>query len=200
MVKIYGMAQSGNCYKLQLLLSFLQQKYEWQDIDILSGETQTPEFLKRNPAGKVPLLEIESNTFLPESNAALFYLANESTFWPSDPLQQANVLRWMFFEQYSHEPYIAVARFIKRFLPKDHPRHSELPELHQKGSTALKLMNQHLADNVWFVGDTISIADIALFAYTHVAAEGGFELSQYLNIKNWISQVQQQPHYTPMVL
>lgn len=198
MIRIYGMSQSGNCYKLQLLMSLLRKDYEWCEVDVLNGACQTEEFLAKNSAGKVPLLQLDDGSYLPESNAALFYLAQNTQYWPEDPLHQAKVLQWMFFEQYSHEPFIAVARFIKVFLTKTDPRHSELPKLYEKGYKALEVMEQHLSNRNWFVGDSPTIADIALFAYTHVAEDGGFKLSQYRNIQLWLERIKKLDHFMAM--
>ena len=127
MYKVFGLSASGNCYKVKLLLEQLKLPYKWEEVDIFQGKTHTPEFLAMNPNGKVPTLMIDKDKYLPESNAILSYLAQDTPFWSSEKFKKAQTLQWMFFEQYSHEPYIAVARFIKKFLPQDHPRQSELP-------------------------------------------------------------------------
>ena len=132
MITIHGMRASGNCYKLQLLLAQLDQPYRWNEMDLFNGATRTPEFLAKNPNGKVPLLELEDGRCLPESNAILCYLAEGTPLLPSDSWQRAQVLQWLFYEQYSHEPYVAVARFIAKFLPADHPRRAELPRLQER--------------------------------------------------------------------
>ncbi len=198
MITIYGMSASGNCYKLQLLCELLQLKYRWIEVDILRGETHTHEFLAINPNAKVPVLVLDNGRSLPESNAGLFYLANGSRYFPNQPFAQAETLQWMFFEQYSHEPAIAVARFIKKFLPTDHPRNAELKVLHQKGYQALEVMEQRLKSQKWMSNQEPSIADIALFAYTHKAHEGGFDLSSFSAILNWIDAIQSLPHFHPM--
>lgn len=198
MITIYGMRASGNCYKLQLLLDQLGREYRWVDIDSAHGETRTPAYLAKNPNGKVPLLELEDGRRLAESNAIQCYLAEGTPLWPDDPWLRAQTLQWLFFEQYSHEPYIAVARFIKRFLPADHPRQAELPSLHERGARALAVMEQHLAEHEWFVGERYGIADIALYAYTHCAADGGFELQAFPHIRRWLARVQAQPGHSPM--
>lgn len=192
MYTVHGMAQSGNCYKIKLLLELLGESYQWCEIDILQGETRTSEFLAKNPCGKVPLLEIAPNQYLAESNAILVYLAENTPFWPQDKFEHAQVLQWMFFEQYSHEPYIAVARFIKKLLPANHPRLQEIPRLLERGYVALDVMEQHLATRNYFVGEKYTIADIALYAYTHVAADGGFELSRYPALGRWLQRVAAQ--------
>ncbi|MEM8805294.1 MAG: glutathione S-transferase family protein [Cyanobacteria bacterium P01_G01_bin.38] len=198
MLKVHGMTFSGNCYKVKLLLEHLQTPYTWQEVDIMTGTTRTDSFLAMNSNGKVPTLEIEPGCYLPESNAILYYLAQETPFFPAERLAQAEVLRWLFFEQYSHEPYIAVARFVQQMLPAEHPRQAELPKLRDKGYAAIKVMEQHLAQHPYFVGERYSIADIGLFAYTHVAADGGFDLSPFAAIQAWFERVRSQPHFVPM--
>ncbi len=196
--RVYGMSSSGNCYKVRLLLEQLQQPYEWIEIDVRSGVTREPQFLDRNPNGRVPTLEYEPGKYLAESDAILVYLAEGSGFWPQQRLQRAQVLQWMFFEQYSHEPYVAVARFICVALPAQHERRAELPRLHERGYQALAVMDQHLARERFFVGDSYSIADIALYAYTHAAGEGGFELQRFPAVGAWIARVEGQPRFVPM--
>ena len=198
MIAIYGMRASGNCYKLQLLLDQLGREYRWVDVDSAHGETRTADYLAKNPNGKVPLLELDDGRRLAESNAILCYLAEGTPFLPSDSWQRAQTLQWLFFEQYSHEPCIAVARFIRGWLPPDHPRQVEVPALLQKGAQVLAVMEQHLAGREWFVGDSYGIADIALYAYTHCAGDGGFELATFPNIRAWLERVQAQPGHTLM--
>jgi glutathione S-transferase len=197
-VRVYGMSTSGNCHKVRILLEQLQQPYEWIEVDIRTGLTRQPEFLGRNPNGRVPTLEYAPGKYLAESDAILVYLAEGSAFWPPQRLQRAQALQWMFFEQYSHEPYIAVARFICLMLPAQHERRAELPRLLERGYQALAVMEQHLARERFFVGDTYSIADIALYAYTHAAADGGFELQRFPAVCAWIARVESQPHFVPM--
>ena len=198
MITIYGMRASGNCYKLQLLLDQLGRDYRWVDVDSSKGESRTPAYLAKNPNGKVPLLELDDGRRLAESDAILCYLAEGTPFLPSDSWLRAQTLQWLFFEQYSHEPCIAVARFIRGWLPSDHPRQAEIPLLLQKGAQVLGVMEQHLAGREWFVGDSYGIADIALYAYTHCAGDGGFDLSTFPNICAWLGRVQAQPRHTPM--
>lgn len=195
MLTVYGMKASGNCYKVQLLLEQLRQPYHWVEVDIFAGESRTPQYLAMNPNGRVPLLQVEPGRCLAESNAILCYLAEGSPLWPGDAWTRAQVLQWLFFEQYSHEPYIAVARFICRFLPPDHPRQAELPRLRERGAQALAVMERHLQQQDFFAGDSYSIADIALFAYTHAAADGGFDLSAYVRIGEWMQRVRAQPGF-----
>jgi glutathione S-transferase len=196
-VTVYGMKASGNCYKLQLLLEQLDRPYRWVEIDSVAGETRTPEFLARNPNGKVPLLELADGRRLAESNAILCYLAEGSRFFPADPWLRAQALQWLFFEQYSHEPYIAVARFIARWLPADHPRRAELPRLRERGHPALSVMEQHLERHKFFVDAGYGVADIALYAYTHEAEVGGFDLAAYPAVRAWLARVEGQPRFVP---
>lgn len=198
MITLYGMRASGNCYKLQLLLDQLGREYRWVDVDSAGGATRTPEFLAKNPNGKVPLLELEDGRRLAESDAILCYLAEGTPFWPEDAWLRAQTLQWLFFEQYSHEPCIAVARFIRGWLSAGHPRQTEVPALIERGKAVLAVMEQHLAGREWFVGERYGLADIALFAYTHCAGDGGFDLSPYPNILAWLDRVRAQPGHSPM--
>jgi glutathione S-transferase len=197
MLTVYGMKASGNCYKLQLLLEQLGRPYRWVEINSAAGETRTAEFLARNPNGKVPLLELPDGRRLAESNAILCYLAEGSRFLPADSWQRAQSLQWLFFEQYSHEPYVAVARFISGWLPADHPRRAELPRLRERGHQALAVMEQHLREHEFFVDAGYGVADIALYAYTHVAPDGGIELDGYPALLAWIARVESQPGFVP---
>ncbi|OOG65068.1 glutathione S-transferase [Rhodanobacter sp. B04] len=198
MITIYGMRASGNCYKLQLLLDQLDREYRWVEVDSAHGATRTPEYLAKNPNGKVPLLQLEDGRLLAESDAILCYLAEGTPFLPDDRWLRAQALQWLFFEQYSHEPYIAVARFIRGWLPAEHPRQADVPGLLQRGAQALAVMEQHLQQHDWFVGGHYGIADIALYAYTHCAGDGGFDLAAYPAISAWLERVRRQPGHTPM--
>jgi len=198
MFTVYGTADSGNCYKVKLALEQLGLPYRWVEVDSTRGETRTAEFLARNPNGKVPTLELEDGAFLPESNAILHYLADGSALLPAGRLERARVLQWMFFEQYSHEPYVAVARSILRNTPPDSPRRAELPRLRERGHQALAVMEGHLARRPFFVGERYSIADIALYAYTHCAADGGFDLGRYASVQAWLARVRTQPRHVPL--
>lgn len=195
---VYGMRTSGNCYKVRLLLEQLSLPYRWIEVNSVAGETRTPEFMAKNPNGKVPLLQLPDGRYLSESNAILVYLADGSPLFPADRWQRAQALQWMFFEQYSHEPYIAVARKIRKFLPAGNPQTGELPQLLAKGNQALSVMEQHLLQNTFFAGERYSVADIALFAYTHVAADGGFQLADYPALSKWLARVQSQAGFVPM--
>jgi glutathione S-transferase len=194
---VYGMKISGNCYKLQLLLAQLDLPYRWVEVDSAHGETRTAEFLARNPNGKVPVLVLDDGRVLTESNAILCYLAEGSPYLPEDRWLRAQVLQWMFFEQYSHEPYIAVARFICLFLDAAHPRRAELPRLRERGHQALAVMEQQLRGRDFLVGSGWTIADIALFAYTHAAADGGFDLDPYPSVRAWLERARLQPGFVP---
>ncbi len=194
MLKVYDFTGSGNGYKTWLLMSQLGLPYQHIERDILKGETRTPEFLKKNPNGRIPTLELEDGTFLFESGAILWYLAEGTSFAPANRLERAETLQWMFFEQYSHEPYIAVARFWKHFFDKLTPQQEAgLPEIMRKGYAALDVMERHLASHTFFVGNRYGLADIALYAYTHVAHEGEFDLSRYPHITTWLARVKARP-------
>jgi glutathione S-transferase len=199
MYKVYGDYNSGNCYKIKLMLSLLGISYQWIAVDILNGETQTPAFLEKNPNGKIPVLELEDGTCLWESNAILNFLADGSHFLPAEPRLRTQVLQWQFFEQYSHEPCIAVARFIQFYLGLPQERLAEYHSLQKAGYRALAVMEQQLKRTPYLVGDRFSIADIALYAYTHVAHQGGFDLSAYPGIVQWLARVKDQPGYVGML-
>jgi glutathione S-transferase len=199
MYKVYGDYRSGNCYKVKLMLHLLGLPYEWIAIDILKGETQSEAFLAKNPNGKIPVLELEDGTCLWESNAILNFLADGSEFLPSEPRLRTQVLQWQFFEQYSHEPYVAVARFIQLYQGLPEARRAEYEECHVRGHKALKVMEQQLQRTPYLVGEHFSIADIALYAYTHVADEGGFDLSGYPAICSWLQRVASHPRYVGML-
>jgi glutathione S-transferase len=190
------MAASGNCHKVRMALDLLGLPYRWQETDLMQGATRTPEFLAMNPNGKVPVLAIDGQVFLPESNAILWYLGEGTRLVPGDRLARTQMLQWMFFEQYTHEPSIAVARFIRVFARRDDdPR---LPDLLKRGHAALGVMEKHLADRDWFAGEALSLADLALFAYTHRAGDGGFDLAAYPAVRGWLARVAATPGITEM--
>jgi glutathione S-transferase len=198
MYRVYGDLLSGNCYKIKLLMSFLNLPHEWVHVDILKGESRTPEFLAKNPNGKIPVLELRAGEYLFESNAILYYLAEDTAYLPRAKLDGARVLQWQSFEQYSHEPYIAVARFIAKYLGLRAERQSEYESKRAGGYRALDVMEQRLAGARFFVGERQSIADISLYAYTHVAHEGGFSLAEYPAIRRWIGEIERHPGHVAM--
>lgn len=195
---IYGDKRSGNCYKLQLLLALLGKACEWVDVDILKGECRTDTFLAKSPNGKIPILELDDGHVLSESNAIMHYLASGSTFIPTSPFTFATLLQWQFFEQYSHEPYIAVARYINLYLGLPEDRKAEYEAKQAGGYRALEVMDKQLNQTPFLLGNQISLADISLFAYTHVAHEGGFDLAAYPAIRNWITLIRDQKGFIPM--
>ncbi|WP_201797857.1 glutathione S-transferase family protein [Photobacterium rosenbergii] len=198
-LRVYGDIQSGNCYKVKLLLSLLGTHHEWQHVDILAGESQTPAFLQINPNGKIPTVQLEDGRFLAESNAILTFFAEDTPLLPQDKYQKAKVMEWLFFEQYSHEPFIAVARFIQKYQGLPEERKAEYDSLQTGGHKALKVMEKQLSNSPYLVGESLSIADIALYAYTHVAHEGGFFIQQYPHIQAWIEKIAQHPRYVGML-
>lgn len=199
MITVHGYAPSGNCHKLRLLLAQTGRAHRWNEVDSPNGATRTPAFLAMNPSGKVPVLEREDGRVLVESNAILCWLAEGTAFLPADAWQRAQALSWMFFEQYSHEPFLAVARFIRGWTPLDSPRRAaELPRCLERGQQALAVMEQHLQAHAWFTGDAYGIADIALFPYTEAAPHGGFALSPYPAVVDWLARVRATPGFMPM--
>ncbi len=198
MVTIYGDLQSGNCYKIKLLCELLSIEHDWIHVDILKGETRTEEFLALNFAGQIPLLLLGDGRTLSESNAILNYLAHGSEWLSEDPYQLALIQKWQFFEQYSHEPYIAVARFINKYLGLPEDRREEYEAKQKGGHRALAIMENQLKQTTYLTGDSPTTADISLYAYTHVAHEGGFDLSGYPAISQWIQRIQQLPGYVGM--
>jgi glutathione S-transferase len=200
MLRLHDYSDSGNGYKARLLLAQLDRAYELIEVDILKGESRTADFLAKNPNGRIPVLETEDGTFLPESNAILFYLAEATPYLPGERLARAQVLQWMFFEQYSHEPHIAGARFWLRHTEVTDERRAALAQKQKLGHAALGVMERHLARQDWFVGGRYSIADIALFAYTHVADQGGFDLAPYPRLRAWLDRVRAQPGFVPMLV
>ena len=198
MITVYGYSPSGNCHKLRMLLGHLGRPYRWIETDSAHGQTRTPEYLAKNPNGRVPLIETDDGRILVESNAILCWLAEGTDYFGGDAWQRAQTLSWLFFEQYSHEPYIAVARFICGWSPIDSPRRAELPKLRERGNDALRVMESHLATHAWFSGEHYGIADIALFGYTHCADDGGFSLVAYPAVVAWLDRVRAQAGFVPM--
>lgn len=199
MLRLYDNHDSGNGYKVRLLLAQLGLAFEYVEKDIMKGETRTPEFLALNPNGRIPVLRLEDGTALAESNAILCYLADGTSYLPADRLERARVLQWLFFEQYSHEPYVAVVRFLLRHTAPDDPRRGMLGERQKGGYAALGVMEGHLAERPFFVANRYTIADIALYGYTHVSDQGGFDLGPYPAVRAWLARVEAQPGYVRMV-
>lgn len=195
MYKLYDFLPSGNSYKVRLLLNLLEIDYERIDVNILNQETRTPGFLAKNPNGKIPLLETTSGKFIAESNAILYYLSQETEYFPKDKYAQAQVMQWLFFEQYSHEPFIATSRYWISILKQPEKNVEQLKHKHRLGNIALKVMEQHLSSHDFFVGETYTIADISLYAYTHVADEGRFDLEQYPSIVAWLQRIKEHPKH-----
>src|SRR5262245_24394157 len=195
-MKLYNVAYSGNSYKVRLLLAQLGIPCEIVEINILRGESRSPEFLKINPNGRTPVLD-DNGFVLADSNAILAYLARGTRFLPDDRKNFGLILQWMFYEQYSHEPYIATSRFWLQHKPDTPERSAVLAARRDGGWAALKIMEEHLAKTDFFVGD-YTIADIALFAYTHVSHEGGFPLDDFPTIRHWIKRVKAQPGFIAM--
>ena len=196
-MKLYDDPMSGNGYKARLLLAHLSLPYQYVPIDILRGESRTQDFLKKNLNGRIPVLELDDGRYLSESNAILFFLSQGTSYWPTDVFIQAQVMQWLFFEQYSHEPNIATPRFwLKTKVLEDTSFNQELLAQKQRaGNQALAVMNTHLATRAFFVSECYTIADIALYAYTHVADEGGFYLSKYPAVVSWLNRVRDQPRH-----
>ena len=189
MLRIYGDSISGNCLKVKWTADHLGMAYRWIETDVLKGESRTPEYLAMNPAGQVPLIVLEDGRSLAQSNAIMLHLAEGSSLIPADGFERAKMFEWLFWEQYSHEPYVAVARFQMRYLGKTA---SELePRIVERGAAALALLDRALDGRSFLVGDSLSLADIALVAYTRVANEGGFDLATYPRLLNWIAGVEQ---------
>ncbi|MEX0271634.1 glutathione S-transferase family protein [Leptolyngbyaceae cyanobacterium UHCC 1019] len=198
MYRLYDFLPSGNGYKIRLLLTQLGIPFERIEVNILQGESRSLEFLAKNPSGRIPVLEIESSVFLSESNAVLLYLSEGTPFLPTDHLQRTRLYEWLFWEQNIHEPAIASSRFWIQHLNVAADRKDELQRRHRLGNEALALMEKHLSTQRFLVGDCYTIADIALFAYTHVADEGGFKLSQFRAIQAWIERIKAQPNHIPI--
>ncbi len=197
-MKLFAMTGSGNCWKAATLMEQLGIAFQWIEVDVVGGATREPAFLARNPNGKVPLLEIRPGQYLAESNAMLCYLAEGSPLLPNERYARAKVLEWLFFEQYSHEPYIATVRFWVKFLGKQDEWKEKIATAMARGHAALGVMERQLQHQPFLAGDAYTIADIALFAYTHVADEGGYELAKYPGVRDWLARVAAQPGFRAM--
>jgi len=198
---LHEYSQSGNCYKVRLTAAMLGLELERREYDIMKGETRTPGFLQSvNPNGRIPVLQA-GDRFIPESNAACFYLAHGSALIPEDRFARADMLRWMFWEQYNHEPNVATMRFWVAFVGESNlneAQRAQIPGKRAAGAAALKLMDEHLAPRPWFVGESLTLTDIALYAYTHVAESGGFRLGDYPAVQAWLARVAASPGFIPM--
>ena len=197
-MRIHGDRLSGNCYKVLLTAELLDLDYEWVPLDVVAGDTQQPAFLAKNPAGKMPLLELDDSRCLSELNAIVNFLAEGSALMPTDAFARAKVQQWQFYEQYSHEPFIAVARFIKRYLGMPEARRAEFEGKQAGGHKALAVMESALSASPFLVGNAATAADISLFGYTHVTNEGGFELSGYPAVSAWIERIRTLPGFVAM--
>ena len=189
---VYGMTLSGNCHKIKTILELTKKEYTWIETDTRQKATHSAEFRAKNPNGEVPLLQLPDGRCLPESNAILFYLAQHTPYWPTetaDEFDRAGVMRWMFFEQYSHEPYIAVNRARLALFRDATPEDPAVRSRHTKGVKTLGVMNDHLATHDFFAAARVTIADISLFAYTHVAHEGGFDLNEFPKVQAWLKRL-----------
>jgi len=193
LLRLYDYGESGNAYKVRLLLTLLGQPFERVHLDILAGETRTDAFLQKNPNHRLPTLEWPDGRVLSESNAILCYLAEGTPWWPEDAFERAQALQWMFFEQYSHEPFIAVLRFWTFAGQLREHTEQEIAAKREGGLHALAVIEEHLAERDWFVGERCSVADLALYAYTHVAHEGGFDLAGFPGVRAWTVRVASEP-------
>jgi glutathione S-transferase len=200
MAVLHQMQMSGNCYKIRLASKQVGFALSLQDYPLHGGVTRQPAYLAKNPNGRVPMLELDDGRYLPESGAILWYLTAGTSLQPGDDWGRAEALSWMFFEQYSHEPYVAVARFWLAYAaPEDLAKKRDLvPEWHAKGNAALGVMDTHLKTHDWFAGGGYSLADIALYGYTHCANEGGFDLSAFPAVTCWLARVAEQPGHIPL--
>ncbi len=197
-MKLYDATFSGNGYKVRLALAHLAADYELVEVDILAGGSRTPRFLEKNPNGRIPVLELDDGSTLAESNAILFYLCEGTELVPDERFARAQVLQWMFFEQYSHEPYIATSRFLRQHREQTQEVADDLARRRAPGLAALEVMERHLSGRTYFVGERLTIADLALYAYTHVAPEGGFDLDGYPNVLRWLERVADRPVHVTM--
>jgi glutathione S-transferase len=199
-VKLYDYGPSGNCYKVRLLLAQLGITYQRVPVDLKKGEARTPEFKGRFPLGRVPVVELDDGTVLAESNALLLHFGEGTPYVPTERLARSEAFQWMFWEQYIHEPALAVVRAWRAYYGVPAGKEAELLEREAKGYAALDTMEQHLAKRTWLTGTGYSVADIALYAYTHVAPEGGFELKRYPAIGRWMARVAEQPGHIPITV
>jgi glutathione S-transferase len=198
MLTLYDFLESGNGYKVRLVLAQLGIPFRRVEVNIIKGESRTPEFLRKFPNGRIPAIEFDDGLLLFESNAIACYFAEGTPLMPAERFERAQVLQWMFFEQYSHEPYVAVARFLALYPDVPDERRGGLARIMNLGYAALRVMETHLDGREWFVASRYSVADIALYAYTHVAHEGGFDLSRFPAVRAWLERVRSQPGHIPI--
>lgn len=198
MYRLYDQLSSGNGYKARLMLHHLGLPFERIEVNTLDGSTRTPAFLAMNPVGKIPVLELPDGTYLRESNAILYYLAEDTPLWPADLLHRAQTLQWMFFEQHRHEPTVAEVRSWVKYDRVPAGNMALVEQKRSDGYAALQVMEDHLADRGFLVGDTLTIADLALYAYTHVAHEGGFDMARFRAVDAWMERVRTLPGYVPI--
>ncbi|MGO9830330.1 MAG: glutathione S-transferase family protein [Myxococcaceae bacterium] len=198
MISVYGSSPSGNCWKVRQILELTDQPYRWVETDSNAGATRTPEFLAKNPNGKVPLVELDDGARITESNAILAHFAEGTPWLPPPGLPRTRVFEWLFFEQYSHEPYVAVARNWIRYLRAKERYADRLPDIWERGHRAFKVMERRLQGHPWLTDAGITIADLALFAYTHVAEEGEFDLSPYIGMRAWLDRLRAYPRIRPL--
>lgn len=199
MYTLYSMQSSGNSYKVRMLLARLDIRYRLVETDLFKGETRTPAFLARNPEGRVPVLELPDGRNLAESNAILVYLAEQTAYLPGGRFERAEALRWMFFEQHSHEPAIATARFWLHLVKGGRElRTHEIDQWMERGYEALALMERHLAGHRYFVGEHATVADLALYAHTHIADEGEFDLGGFPHVLDWLARIAAEPGHIKM--
>jgi glutathione S-transferase len=199
MIALYGFLPSGNVYKVRLLFSHLRIAHRRVEVAQTAGHTSLPAFRRINPMGKVPVVKLDDGRFLTESGAILYYFSQGTAFWATDLRAQTETLRWMFFEQYSHEPPIAGNRYLLRYSEERIGIEKTIEANAARGEYALRVMDAHLAQSSWFSGGRYGIADIALYAYTHVAAEGGFELSTHTHVSRWLNRVRSQPDHISLL-
>ncbi len=197
-MQLYGMSMSGNCWKAAVILQLTGHAYDWHETDGNSGATRTPAFLAINPAGKVPALVLDDGEVLTESNAILLHFAEGTPWLPAPGMTRTRVHEWLFFEQYSHEPYIAVARNIRAWRREAHLHAARLADCDARGAAALDIMERRLSAHPWLAGDGPTVADLALFAYTHRADEGGFDLARWPGVQAWVARVTELPGITTL--
>ena len=195
---LYDNPMSGNCYKVRLLLAHLGLSYERVDVDVVVRDNREALLGDKNPAGRIPVLQLEDGRYMAESNAILWFLADGTKYLPEAPIDRAHVLQWMFFEQYSHEPYVAVARYIIHYVGLDDSNAERLKRRQRQGRRALDAMERHLESREFLVSGQYSIADIALYAYTHVADEAGIDLEPFPAIRGWLDRIREQPGHVEL--